>query len=295
MVQLLPGVSAQHTIEIVEDASREAGNVLGRTYTGIDLLNAYREWSNNQTRMLGSVLVSRSLEFLVLTRRYWMLQELDPAAYGNSLASVVSLELSSATRRLDEAAAALKLRRDSWSTFMQGGAISGKRHAIVLDTNVLLRHYSELASVEWNLPLNVRPHEAITLGIPIAVVEELDSLKLSNASMNIRGVKHATRTLARHALKVLDELFPAQWHRSDLRLSGPDENGINGELHAVLMIDDLDHVRLPDTDAEIIDRARELTAFATTVAVASYDNALLFRARNEGLNAFKPENDLEEQ
>lgn len=62
-----------------------------------------------------------------------------------------------------------------------------------------------------------------------------------------------------------------------------------GELHAVLMLEDLDHARLPGNDAEIIDSALRLRPYTADVAVATYDRSMLFRARNAGLKAFKPD------
>lgn len=294
MVQLLPGVSAQNAIELVEAASHEAGNVLGRGLSGVDALNAYRDWSSTQARMLSGALTASSMESLVLTRHYWMLQQLDPAAYGPSLNNAVQFGLGDGMRRLDEAAASLKSRRDAWSVLGHQGLVGGTLHAVVLDTNVLLRHAHELETIQWNAGLGVFPHEAIALGVPLAVVEELDGLKSSNASMYIGDEKHVTRTLARRALKLLDGLFPMQWRTNQIRRQGGEGDRFAGDLYAVLMIDDLDHVRLPEVDAEITDRARELTGYAAKVAVASYDNALLFRARNDGLIAFKPEDDNDE-
>ncbi len=55
------------------------------------------------------------------------------------------------------------------------------------------------------------------------------------------------------------------------------------------MLEDLDHARLPGNDAEIIDSALRLRPYTADVAVATYDRSMLFRARNAGLKAFKPD------
>ena len=53
----------------------------------------------------------------------------------------------------------------------------------------------------------------------------------------------------------------------------------------MLILDDLDHVRLPSADAEILDQALAIQPFARTVTVASYDSNLIFMARQLGLRA----------
>lgn len=295
MVQLLPGTSSANAIALLQTASREGSNLIGRGLSGVDGLNAYRDWSTTEARLLSTVLTATSLERLILTGHYWMLQQIAPVTYGPSLTNAVQLGLTDAVRRLNEAIRSLERRSDIWSSWGQQGSIAGELNAIILDTNVLLRHAHEFGELKWNESLNVFPRKPIALGIPITVVEELDRLKSSNASMYFRDAKHSTRTIARRALKTLDNLFQTRSHTVQLGQQGSDEDGVLGDLRVILMMDDLDHVRLPEVDAEIIDQARELSAYVATVAIASYDNALLFRARSEGLVAFKPEDDLLEE
>lgn len=291
MVQLLPGVSAKNAIDLVNAARREAENLLGRGSSGVEYLNEYRDWASTQARMLSGTLSVTTLERVLLTHLYWMLQQLNPEVHGPSLNSAVNLGLTDTLRRLGEAAESLKARHQEWSVWGFQGSDTAVPNAVVLDTNVLLRHSHHLDEVQWHLGLNVFPHQPITLGIPITVVEELDGLKSSNAPMYIGDEKHAVRTLARKALGELDSLFPQNWRTSEIRQASNEGERQFGRRTAVLMIEDLDHVRLGDVDAEIIDRARDLTSYARNVAVASYDNALLFRARKEGLIAFKPDED----
>ena len=161
-------------------------------------------------------------------------------------------------------------------------------HAVVLDTSVLLRHADELIEIEWNRGLNVFPHVTIALGIPMVVVDELDRLKASNASMSIDGEKHATRTLARRALKSLDTVFRGGYLGRLVRQRGT--TGVNSfaDLHAILIIDDPNQKRLGDADLEIIDQAVRLRPFTADVALATSDQAMIFRARSAGPKAFKP-------
>jgi len=51
-----------------------------------------------------------------------------------------------------------------------------------------------------------------------------------------------------------------------------------------LLIDDPDHERLPDTDAEIVERCVGLQSSASReVTVVSYDTGLRLRARGRGV------------
>jgi hypothetical protein len=61
-------------------------------------------------------------------------------------------------------------------------------------------------------------------------------------------------------------------------------------LNAVLMIDDHRQPRLPDADLQIIDHALRLRPFTIDVAIATYDQSMIFRARAAGLTGFKPTN-----
>lgn len=289
MVQLKPGTSAPAAIAALEGASRAASNVLGAGGVPVDRLNAYRPWSSQQIRSLSAHLTASSIDELIATGRYWVLQTLEPAAYGlPALGDLVDLELTACVAALDEAAQTLKTQADAWSEWRGSGIPGAPFHAVVLDTNVLLRHADELIEIEWNRGLNIFPHYAIALGVPMVVVEELDRLKDSNASMFIDGEKHATRTLARLALKSLDRIFQGGYMSSLIRHRGTTGANSFADLHAVLTVDDLSHSRLGDADLEIIDQALRLRPFTADVALATYDQSMIFRARSAGLKAFRP-------
>lgn len=288
VVQLKPGAAAAAAIAAIAEASRTASNILGTGGSSVDRLNAYRPWSSQHIRALAAHVTAASLDELVSTRRYWTLQSLEPAAYGlPALGGLVDLELSTCVEALDAAARSLDARSNMWSSWRGQGIPGTPHHAVVLDTNVLLRHADELIDIEWNRGLNVFPHVTIALGIPMVVVEELDRLKDSNASMFIAGEKHATRTLARQALKSLDRTFQGGYLDWLVRQRGTDANSF-ADLHAILMIDDLHQTRLGDADLEIIDQALRVRPFTADVALATYDQAMIFRARSAGLRAFKP-------
>lgn len=291
VVQLKPGSDAQAAIAALTEASRTAQNILGSASSAIGMLNTYRPWSSRQIRALSEHLTVAAVDEIVTTRRYWTLQSIDPAAYGlPALAELLELEVSSCIDAMDAAVSTLKGHLSAWSRWRGNNVPGVPFHAVVLDTNVLLRHHEALVDIAWNVGLSIFPHESIGLGVPMVVVEELDRLKDSNASMFIHGEKHATRTLARQALKSLDKVFRGGYLNWQLRDRG-DSAKLHGELHAILMVDDLHHARLPEADLEIIDQALRLRPFVQNVALATYDRSMIFRAQNSGLKAFRPTED----
>ncbi|WP_308465063.1 PIN domain-containing protein [Rathayibacter soli] len=288
MVQLVPGASLQSAIAALEETSRTASNIFGAGMP-VDRLNEYRTWSTRQIRSLTGHLTSASIEELVATRRHWLLQSLDPIAYGvPAVGELVDLELATSREATGTAVKDLRGRADVWSKWAGTGVAGAPFPAVVLDTNVLLRHAESLIDVPWHLGLNVFPHVDIALGIPMIVVEELDRLKDSNGVMYIGEEKLAVRTLARTVLRSLDKVFQAGYLNWQIRQRCAGGMQLAGELHAILMVDDLHHERMRDADLEIIDQAIRLRPFTADVALATYDQAMIFRARNAGLKAFRP-------
>lgn len=287
VVQLTPGASLQNAIAALEETSRSASNILGAGMP-VDRLNEYRSWSTRQIRSLTGQLMPAAIEELVATRRHWLIQSLDPIAYGvPAMGELVDLEIATCIEAANTAVKELRSQAEAWSRWRGSGVAGVPYPAIVLDTNVLLRHAETLIDVPWNLGLNLFPHQAIALGIPMIVVEELDRLKDSNGVMYLGEEKLAVRTLARKALRSLDTVFQPGYLNWQIRERKGD-GMLPGELHAILMTDDLQHTRLRDADLEIIDQAIRLRPFTADVALATYDQSMIFRARSAGLKAFRP-------
>jgi len=288
--QILPGHNAKGALTALQDAARELGNVQGQGLSGIDALNAYRSWGNLQAQALAGHVTGQTLDSLITTPRYWTLQSIDPIAYGPALQSFVSLAITETKRDLEAAASRLDAQISEWSNW---GGVAGQLNAVVLDTNVLLRHSRDLQQIDWCALSKVWPDSAIALVIPLVVVEELDKKKSSNETMEIASGTEKTRNLARRALRELESFFPegrrthvfGQREHPDHRL---------GSLRAMLLIDDLDRVRQSRNDAEVIEIALDLQPFAAKVTIATYDNSMIFRAQAVELSAAKPFDDLQE-
>lgn len=260
--------------------------MLGRGGSPGDLLRAYRQWSNEQVRQLSFRLTAPSLDALITTPRHWTLQALDPGSYGDGLWELVQLEIDSVKRGLESARRDVATRQNLWGT--EAGSSAGS--VVMLDTNVILRHFSDLLEIDWSSAMFASSHHPIILGVPLVVVEELDGLKSASNSqkMTVAGDEQPTRSLARQALKALDSWFSEDPIRVTLRPQNYGNRGLNAEVKMVLVIDDLDHQRLPSNDAEIIDLTMQAKAYTTNVALASYDTAMLFRARALGVAASRP-------
>lgn len=277
MVELLSSAKVPDALEKLTAARDE----LSLLTTSGDKLAEYRTWANRQALQLGRLLSPESLDQIVTTRRHWQLQNIDSATYGLALESALSVTIAEANFALENSIVTLKERHNTW-----GYKYMRQTHAVVLDTNILMAHLDDLLTIKWWTHANsFRAFDPLRLVIPIAVVKELDKLKLSTGEMVIKGKRHSRRSLARAALKQLDEWFIGNrtftWNMRD-------ESSLTtqGELSAGLLIDELSHVPLEQVDAEIIDQALRLRPYAASVSVATDDASLRFRARKEGLEAF---------
>jgi uncharacterized protein YqcC (DUF446 family) len=221
---------------------------------------------------LGTYLGRAAVNRLVTTPRYWALLApgfLDPL----TLSQMVQWELAARMSDLLQEESALKRELGLW-TNQPGLGPGGAKHAIVLDTNVLLAHANHLDQVDWARRADHRDGD-IALVVPSMVVDELDDLKMSDNRMKINNDFFQTRDLARRALRELDQLFC-----DGFRIATIGELGAGRRLHAILQVDELNTARLSRADSEILRQAQNTEAFARSVTVASYDHNILFTARN---------------
>ena len=138
--------------------------------------------------------------------------------------------------------------------------------AVVLDTCFYVEHPNELADADLaRLTAATTPGWAMHVLVPLLVVDELDRLKGDNQA----------RSRARTALKTLDEVFG---NVGDERLMGRLRDGSSPGLGPVtmeLLFDPPDHERLPDNDAEIVDRALAVQILSGRgVTMVTYDKSM---------------------
>ncbi|WP_459341705.1 PIN domain-containing protein [Arthrobacter bambusae] len=287
MISMGPGVRAQQVADALNRAAGSAADVVGRGGYPIDLFTAYLSWANDHAKILGSMLRHDELERLITTKRYWTLQGLDPAAYGTALGNFVRLEIHERETALREAAQGIASDLAPWN-----GKDGSPLHALVLDTNVLMRHHHELGTFDWHKRLGLRPHVSLGLAVPLIVVNELDKNKLNHRNMRTGDKNTEVSSLARQALRTLDSLFEGNQGRVSLgEVRAEESSPVSADLWAMLLLDDYDRIPLGRPDAEIIDRALSLSAFAPEVTVVTYDRGLFFEARRNRLAAHRLDED----
>jgi predicted ribonuclease YlaK len=188
------------------------------------------------------------------------------------LGPYVDLELDRAVQVLADAAGALA------SVEARRGTLRGE--LAVPDTNSFLHHPVPFDQINWNEA--VGGNRGVHLVVPLLVVDELDRAKRDNDKPVSRGKPETVRTRARTTLRTLEGTFEDPAAMVMLQPAG--ENG--PAVYAELLMDPPGHRRLPDADAELIDRAAAVRdLYGRDVTVITNDTAMLLRARAASLLA----------
>jgi hypothetical protein len=170
------GVSRENLLKTLQSLHTEVFNL--RAGSGPSAahkrLLAYLEWTSNASRMLGSQVTNADLAHLVLTDRYKLLlsglagtltgSEIEVQRVVNGL---VSLELDERVAAFEAAIDALRRQIQRWSEY---GAY------VVPDSSFYIEHEDKLEEVDFGPLINVW-ESAITVLVPVAIVDELDRLK----------------------------------------------------------------------------------------------------------------------
>jgi hypothetical protein len=276
-----PGVSMDNLIQDLQTSRDEAFNLRGGSGAGtaqIYLLD-YLDWAGRAARTLGNQISEADLASLVLNRRY----ELLLSSFGTMASplleaqrvvrDLVQLELDERVKDLDAAITTLRSYKDRWNNVGD---------LVVLDTNFYVEHLTELKDTDLAAVTTAKTPGSMThVLVPMLVVDELDRLKRDNQA----------RSRARTALKMLDEVFKRVSKENSMGLLRREDNTTKpegslglGRITMELLFDPPDHVRLPDNDAEIIDRAVAVQTLAgRPVTMVTYDKNMSLRARYEGL------------
>lgn len=277
-----------------EDVARVHVEAWRETYSGILADHHFSDEAFSRRKQFWTRYLSlepRPVERLLTTRRYWTIQSMDPIAYGASLTALITLELNARMAAFEHGKVALESDIAVWNVPSMPGTFPEHLHAVVVDTNVLMRHKGDLTVLDWPA---IAGTQSIAITVPAVVVAELDDLKHSNGKMTFGGVAHDRRWLATLALGWLERAFPGVDRRTLIRKAEIGQGGPIPQLYAVLQSDPLDHIGLAKPDSEIIDNALRLTALAKSVTLASYDSHMIFTARHLGLRAYKLPEDPEQ-
>ena len=117
--------------------------------------------------------------------------------------------------------------------------------------------------------------------VPLIVIDELDSAKRSS-QQRVRGRARAT-------LRLLNDLAPAPDSAKPLAEASIDKLR---PVEIRLLLDPTGHIRLPDADSELLDRAQDLaTITERKPRIVTYDTGMVVRARALGMHVHRLEDD----
>jgi hypothetical protein len=281
-----PGVSLDNLISSLQTVHTEAFNLRagGGAPTAHQRLLAHLEWAARSVRMLNYQLSEADVASLVLTRRYELLLSKAGTLTSGDVEvqrvvnGLVSLELDERVEDLDKALKAARSYKERWTNVGD---------LVALDTNFYLVHPQELKDTDLaRLTAAVTSGWAVHVLVPLLVVDELDRLKRDSQA----------RTRARVALKMLNDVFAQVSEDRTISLlrkaddtPGPDGLLGLGPITMELLFDPPNHERLPDPDAEIVDRALAVQSLAgRPVTMVTYDISMALRARYAGLKVVSP-------
>ncbi|MEU9685353.1 PIN domain-containing protein [Amycolatopsis japonica] len=283
-----PGIDRNNLLNALRDVRDKAftlrgGSVGGNAY---EWLLAYLSWASDAVSALGQQISSADLDRLVLTTRYEQLLSGVGTLAGTHTTRLVNLlvsqELQQRVDAFEEAVLTLQQHINRWSQ---------SDYFVVADSSFYIKHPDKLEAVD--LAKVVDFHDGpIHLLFPMAVVDELDRLKESKD-------RHL-RWRAGYTLAVLDRLFQGGAETARLREADRDvqrTTGIRrGEVNVEILFDPPEHVRLPISDDEIVDRAAAVQPLVRRqVVLLTYDTGQSSRGRKAGLKVVKLSRVVEEE
>lgn len=280
MITLQADASPTVVLELLQRAFHDLANTRNAN-TLKDALDQYLLWTYRTTQLLSPHIRGDDVERMINTKRYWLLQGIVNPLQDSMTRHLIDLEISERQRDFADEINEINTMTHLWKIDFRSPV------ALILDTNILLDHYHELGSYDWNKALNLRSNVPIILTIPVVVIDELDRLKISKAKSNDKE-QTTFRTKARLALKMLDSTFQYSNGRHLLHeeeISGG--SGHQSAIHLAVLIDEMGHIPMDHVDSEIVDRATTLSPFVGEVRIATYDTGMALRARQSGLEVCK--------
>ncbi|MBU2662648.1 hypothetical protein KOI35_03935 [Actinoplanes bogorensis] len=277
----LPGADRQSLLSLLQERANEAGNLRNRLdqLPPFQTFYQYLEWARFGVQALSARVRPLEASAMFQTRRWELL--LGVGTDHDIARLLMTQELDDRAVVLKAAYEDLKAEFERWTT---------PARLLVFDTVVYMEHPQKLEELDfWGLTGEI--NRGIHLVVPIAVIDELDNLKN-------RG-HEAKKWRAAYSLAVLDRVISGKKKnvagavyghvlRAATRSTGDGPALERGPVTIDLLLDPPDHVRLPNTDDEIVDRAVNVQALAgKPVTLVSYDTGMIMRARNAGLDVIK--------
>jgi hypothetical protein len=246
-----PGADRRNIREALRNAHTSVGNLQGAgPETAFSRLMRYLNWATDTASVLHHQISDDDIDRLVFTRRYQALLSscgtLAGSAQERLVNGLINLEVTERLQAFDEALEALNKQIARWTSM---------EHFVVADSSFYIHNPAKLEEADLHQILGLPPTPPIRLLFPIAVVDELDSLKEAG--------KYQARWRALHTLGLLDATLKGSTsgilRRTD---SSGEPSQRRGEITVEIVLDQPGHVRLPITDDEIIDRAVAIQALA---------------------------------
>lgn len=274
MIRLAPGANPKNALQMVTDAATKLANVLG-SGTAFDQYNKYLEWASQQGNVLSYQLHADELDRIITTRRYWSLLSLDTTTIQfTTLAELVRGEVTQRALNLEEAKKRLTADLARWD--------HGEAVAVVLDTNVWLKHFEDpIKDIDWNSLLDERQGVPLVLSVPMKVVDELDRHKRSRENAPKGG--RPLRRRAGLALRYLESHAAAPGERTVLQEGRMSTRPATSSIYLSILEQPLNQPQIPDADLEIIDRSLAIQPYAKDVRLVTTDFGMIFRAGQAGL------------
>lgn len=225
-------------------------------------------WVSTALFELRDKLTARSIDELLLTKRYWLLLSLVGQVVA-PLKDIVQTEVDERRRGFTEAIGRLRAAQERWTD----GAV------FVLDTNVYMHAPLILGRHGFVDIFASGATGPIRILLPAVVTEELDNLKYRG---NDRGRAQVT-------LAIVDRVLGEQPRVPAEPAEVSDDGNTSGRSSIIeLDLDPLNHVRLASNDAELIDRTLSYQFASTSpVTLVTYDTHMATRARALGLTVRK--------
>jgi hypothetical protein len=260
-----PGVRLTDLHETLTCVRSGAANVRGGDKSQI--FRRYLSWVDESVRLLRGRISHGDVDRLLLTRRYWHLLSTlgDPEWH---VLGLVNTELDERGEELDRLLGDVKSERERWS---RDGVY------VVADTGCFVEHPDKIE--DWDLAQALRlEFQATHLVLPILVVDQLDNLK--------RSKDRHTRWRARHTLHIIDSVLHDPRRFATLRepnlvpFGSTGSHAPRGEVTVEVVFDPPGHIRLPNSDDEIVDRAVAIqTLIGQPLRFLTYDTGQSTRAR----------------
>ncbi|MFF4880237.1 PIN domain-containing protein [Micromonospora sp. NPDC000668] len=242
---------------------------------------AYLDWCHEAQRRLRNQVRPAELDYLVPPKSYEVVLSAagsfgDQRAGDRLINGLVSTQMD---ERVSVLQAALDDLAEQVKRFERPGEL------LVLDTNVYMEHPEKIEA--WDLASDLYlGFEDVRIIVPLVVVDELDKGKRQGA---VRGYR------AGYSVAYLDRITREQGGVIRAKDFSVEEKA-RGTVTIEVFLDPPGHVRLPDNDDEIVDRAIAVQALAGRPArLVTYDTGMAMRGRRVGLRVHRLEQPEKEE